>query len=90
MPVVIIAARRRHGKTGHETPAEFAADREMLTRIEAIRRKAGEMMGMGDVSGLVVPKPVLARGGASRTASRHPTSPLMHAIAVMQQPVPLR
>jgi 4-oxalomesaconate tautomerase len=59
MPVAIMAAES-FGKTGHETPAELDADREMLTRIEAIRRRAGEMMGLGDVSGLVVPKPVLA------------------------------
>jgi len=59
MPVVIMAADAL-GKTGHETPVELDADRDLLARVEAIRRKAGEMMGMGDVSGLVVPKPVLA------------------------------
>lgn len=59
MPVVIMAAEA-FGKTGHETPAELDADRELLPRIESIRRKAGHLMGMGDVSGMVVPKPVLA------------------------------
>ena len=79
MPVVIMAADA-FGKTGHETPAELDADREMLTRIEAIRRKAGEMMGMGDVSGLVVPKPVLASrpSQAGSIASRYFTPHACH------------
>jgi len=58
MPVVIMAAEAL-GKTGHETPAELDADRALLARIEAVRRKAGHLMGMGDVSEMVVPKPVL-------------------------------
>ena len=59
MPVMIIAAEAL-GKTGKETPAELDADRELFARVEAIRLKAGRLMGMGDVSKLVVPKPVLA------------------------------
>jgi len=59
MPVAIMAAEAL-GKTGKETPAELDADRELFARMEAIRRKAGALMGMGDVSKLVVPKPVLA------------------------------
>ncbi|PMC11668.1 4-oxalomesaconate tautomerase, partial [Klebsiella aerogenes] len=30
-----------------------------MTRLEAIRRKAGKAMGLGDVSDMVIPKPVL-------------------------------
>jgi 2-methylaconitate cis-trans-isomerase PrpF len=59
MPVMIMAAQAL-GKTGKETPAELDADRELFARVEAIRLKAGRLMGMGDVSKLVVPKPVLA------------------------------
>ena len=59
MPVVIMAAEAL-GKTGKETPAELDADRTLFARMEAIRLKAGQLMGMGDVSKLVVPKPVLA------------------------------
>ena len=44
------------GKTGHESATELDADRELFKRMEAIRRKAGELMGMGDVSKMVVPK----------------------------------
>ncbi len=36
--------------------AELDADKELFKRMEAIRRKAGELMGMGDVSKFVVPK----------------------------------
>src|SRR5262245_14974518 len=59
MPVMIIAAKAL-GKTGKETPAELDADRELFARVEALRLKAGRLMGLGDVSKLVVPKPVLA------------------------------
>lgn len=55
MPMILMPAEQL-GKTGHESAAELDADRDLYTRMEAIRRKAGEMMGMGDVSKLVVPK----------------------------------
>jgi len=44
------------GKTGHETPAELDADAGFFARMEAMRRIAGERMGLGDVTGKVVPK----------------------------------
>lgn len=66
MPVVIIAAEDV-GKTGYESPAELDADTELLRRIESIRLQAGKAMGLGDVSNMVIPKPVLIsparRGG---------------------------
>ena len=55
MPMILMRAEQ-FGKTGHETAAELDADRNLYARMEPIRRKAGEMMGMGDVSKLVVPK----------------------------------
>ena len=70
MPVFVMAARD-FGKTGAETPEELEADREMFARIAAIRLKAGRMMGLGDVSRSVVPKPVLVsepRAGGSITS----------------------
>ena len=79
MPVMIMAAEA-FGKTGRETPEELDADRAMMERIEAIRREAGRLMGMGDVSRLVVPKPVLvsrpAQGG--NIASRYFTPLACH------------
>jgi 4-oxalomesaconate tautomerase len=47
------------GLTGGEAPAEINADTALLSRVERIRRKAGELMGMSDVSGKVVPKVML-------------------------------
>ena len=44
------------GKTGYETPAELDADAALLARVERMRRAAGELMGLGDVAGMVVPK----------------------------------
>lgn len=55
MPMVLMRAEQ-FGKTGHETASELDADKALFIRMEAIRRKAGELMGMGDVSKLVVPK----------------------------------
>ena len=55
MPVILMRAEA-FGKTGQENPAELDADKELFKRMEAIRRKAGALMGMGDVSKLVVPK----------------------------------
>jgi 2-methylaconitate cis-trans-isomerase PrpF len=76
MPVVIMAAEAM-GKTGQESPEELDADRALMQRIESIRLEAGKRMGMGDVSRLVVPKPILVskprRGGtiASRYFTPH-------------------
>ncbi len=58
MPVIYFNARS-FGKTGYETAAELDADAALVARFEPIRRKAGAMMGLGDVAGKVVPKVVL-------------------------------
>jgi len=55
MPIVMMRAADL-GKTGYESPTELDADRALMERMEAIRRKAGVLMGMGDVSRNVVPK----------------------------------
>ncbi len=76
MPVVIMAAEAM-GKTGRESPEQLDSDRALMQRIESIRLEAGKLMGMGDVSRLVVPKPVLVsrptqgRGIASRYFTPH-------------------
>jgi 2-methylaconitate cis-trans-isomerase PrpF len=53
------------GLTGDETPAEINADTALLSRVERIRRKAGELMAMGDVTGKVVPKVMLVSASDS-------------------------
>jgi 2-methylaconitate cis-trans-isomerase PrpF len=58
MPVVIMSAEAL-GKDGAEKPEELEADRELFARLAAIRIQAGRMMGLGDVTRMVVPKPVL-------------------------------
>jgi len=55
MPVVVIRAENL-GKTGYESCVALSDDREFRARLEAIRLKAGPMMGLGDVSQRVVPK----------------------------------
>jgi len=55
MPMILMRAEA-FGKSGQETAAELDADRELFRRMEAIRLKAGALMGLGDVSKLVVPK----------------------------------
>lgn len=58
MPLVVIEATAL-GKTGGELPADLDGDRSFMNRLERIRLEAGRRMGLGDVSGLVIPKPVL-------------------------------
>lgn len=78
MPVVLALAES-FGLTGYETHEELAADADLLGRIDAFRRKAAELMGMGDVSSASVPKTVLlaaARdGGQVCTRSFIPVQP---------------
>lgn len=67
MPMVIAQAED-FGLSGHESAAELDANRPFFARMEAIRLKAGALMGMGDVTKSVTPKfGILARprqGGA--------------------------
>lgn len=47
------------GLTGHETAAELDAMPAVFKTVEAIRLEAGRRMGLGDVSGSVIPKVAL-------------------------------
>ncbi len=58
MPIMVVNAADL-GMTGYEMPAQFAAGSEFLRILEKLRLEAGSRMGLGDVSGLVIPKPVL-------------------------------
>jgi 4-oxalomesaconate tautomerase len=58
VPAVIIAASDL-GKTGYETKAQLDADKGLIERLNKIRIEAGYLMGMGDCSALVVPKPLM-------------------------------
>jgi 2-methylaconitate cis-trans-isomerase PrpF/tripartite-type tricarboxylate transporter receptor subunit TctC len=62
MPLVIVRAGDLR-LSGRETPAELDADAALLRRLEALRVAAGARMGLGDVSGSVVPKPVIVSAG---------------------------
>jgi 2-methylaconitate cis-trans-isomerase PrpF len=65
MPVMIARAAD-FGFTGQEEPSAFA-DPAFRARLETMRREAGWRMGLGDVSTLVVPKPVLIAPVAGAT-----------------------
>jgi 2-methylaconitate cis-trans-isomerase PrpF len=58
MPTMFVRAEA-FGKTGYEQAADLDADKAFMTRMEGIRRKAGKLMGMGDVSKGVTPKVAL-------------------------------
>lgn len=58
MPMMVVDARHL-GVTGSERPAELDANTALLARLEDLRLQAGRAMGLGDVSGKVIPKPVL-------------------------------
>jgi 4-oxalomesaconate tautomerase len=78
MPVVVALAES-FGLTGYESHEELAADAALLERVDAFRRKAGQLMGLGDVSASSVPKTALlapARdGGQVCTRSFIPVQP---------------
>jgi 4-oxalomesaconate tautomerase len=67
MPVVVVAATDL-GCTGYESVAELEVDADLVARVQVLRIKAGELMGLGDVSATTVPKVSLvaapADGGA--------------------------
>ncbi|NKB49042.1 MAG: 4-oxalomesaconate tautomerase [Alphaproteobacteria bacterium] len=55
MPIVIARADA-FGLTGYESREELDANTEFFAAMEAVRLKAGEKMGMGDVRDSVTPK----------------------------------
>ncbi len=72
MPCVILRAADM-GLNGDEDPADLEDDSALRTRLETIRRQAGPMMNLGDVSEKSVPKMTLVstprQGGAVSTRS---------------------
>jgi len=80
MPLMIMRARDL-GLTGREKPAALDADSVLLERLEALRLQAGKLMGLGDVSNSVIPKPVLVSDGDSPNSvtSRYFTPRRCHA-----------
>jgi 4-oxalomesaconate tautomerase len=70
MPVAVLAADAL-GVTGQETPAELEASDQLCSRVETLRLRAGELMGLGDVATMTVPKMCLvspaAAGGSLAT-----------------------
>jgi 4-oxalomesaconate tautomerase len=78
MPVVIAMAEA-FGLRGDEPHEQLAADNALLDRVDAFRRKAGQLMGLGDVSGSSVPKTALLAeprdGGQVCTRSFIPVQP---------------
>ncbi|MDA0656549.1 MAG: 4-oxalomesaconate tautomerase [Proteobacteria bacterium] len=80
MPMVLIPAASL-GKTGHETMQTLDADDALHARIEEIRLLAGERMGLGDVSGKVIPKVALLSKAAKAGSicSRYFTPTTCHA-----------
>lgn len=55
VPMVMMRARDL-GLGGHESKAALDGNTDLLTRLEAIRRQASVLMGLGDCRGKVVPK----------------------------------
>jgi 4-oxalomesaconate tautomerase len=55
MPVVFVPAEQV-GVTGYEGKVALDTNRDLLSKLEAIRLIAGQRMGLGDVTGRVIPK----------------------------------
>ena len=70
MPVVLLRAAD-FGVTGDEAPSELESRAELRAALESIRRQAGPLLGLGDVTEQTVPKLVLVSaprdGGAIST-----------------------
>ncbi|SON56636.1 4-oxalomesaconate tautomerase [Hartmannibacter diazotrophicus] len=64
MPMILIEAHSM-GVSGLETSAQLNADKALLARLEDLRIKAGERMGLGNVRNQVTPKPVLLSRASS-------------------------
>ncbi len=58
MPMVMMRAEAM-GLKGTETSADLDAHPGLIDRLNDIRLKAGQLMGLGDVTDSVIPKPVL-------------------------------
>jgi 4-oxalomesaconate tautomerase len=72
MPLVLMRASDL-GRTGYETAAELNADTDLKIRLEALRLKTGQLMGLGDVAKKTYPKMTLVApprdGGSLSTRS---------------------
>lgn len=69
MPLVLMRAADM-GRTGYESAAELNADTDLKVRLEALRLKTGQLMGLGDVTKKTYPKMTLIappRDGGSLT-----------------------
>lgn len=64
MPMMIARAAD-FGVTGHETKDELDENKALFQRMEAVRLKAGELMGLGDVTRSVTPKIGLVAASSS-------------------------
>lgn len=80
VPIVLVAAESL-GKSGHETKQALDEDDVLLARLEAIRRSAGAKMGLGDVTGSVLPKIALLANpqGETGVSSRYFVPDRCHA-----------
>jgi 4-oxalomesaconate tautomerase len=78
MPVVVAHASS-FGLTGHEPHRELADDQHLLARVDRLRIRAGELMGLGDVTTSSVPKTTLVAapedGGMLATRTFIPVRP---------------
>ena len=79
MPLLIMRAAD-FGVLGTESSAELDKVPGLIAKISAIRLKAGAMMGLGDVSNSVVPKPTLISHNAdpAKITSRYFTPHRCH------------
>ncbi|KAG0578176.1 hypothetical protein KC19_4G003900 [Ceratodon purpureus] len=87
----VVARASALGKTGYESKLELDLDVDFFRRVEGVRRIAGQMMGLGDVAGRVIPKFAMVaepRGHGNLTAryfvptTTHPSMAVTGGIAI--------
>lgn len=64
MPVVLMLAEDL-GCTGKESPTELEGNEQLTRQLESMRLEVGELMGLGDVSDMTVPKMCLVSASRS-------------------------
>jgi len=67
MPLMMVRAQDL-GVSAHDAPAALDECADMLKRLEQMRLEAGRLMGLGDVSRSVIPKPVLVDATVAPTS----------------------
>lgn len=87
IPMVLMRAADL-GLTGYEDPQALTANSDLIERMTRIRIQAGKLMGMGDVTDMVIQSRYSSRQPAGAALFRCDISCRMNVIPHWRQPAP--